>query len=230
MFGGILDFIFPPRCGGCRRAGTWFCAACAATATAPILSLCPACHRWTSVHPCPLCPTSGWRPASIRGLLRLEGPVQEAIHRLKYRNRPRLAEPLASLALQLAASSPMPLTEPPVASLVLAVPLHPHRQRQRGYNQAEAVAQALTTSRSADPVRLPGRLARPVATSPQVGRTGPDRRAAMAGAFSWTGPPPPAEIILVDDVVTTGATLLAAADALHLAGAVEVHCLALAQG
>jgi predicted amidophosphoribosyltransferase len=207
---------------------------------------CRRCQGLTTVHPCPLCDVAPeLRPVSIRGLLRLEGPVQEAIHRLKYRGARSLAEPLVDLGLSLAGEArSAALAASPISrgQTILAVPLHRLRQRQRGYNQSALIAAALAArlpglptdrppERQISPAASTSRLLRRLPTPPQVGRNGPDRRSAMAGAFAWLGPaPPPSGVLLVDDVVTTGATLLAAAAALRQAGAETVHCLALAQG
>jgi ComF family protein len=191
----FLDFVFPRRCAGCGQTGAWFCTACAAQARrAP-----PA-------------------PDGFHAVFVLEGPLREAVHRLKYADRPQLAGPLAAVMADA-------LDRVPAGALV-PVPLHPRRRRRRGYNQAELLARELGP--------LLGRpvwdgLRRVRDTPAQVGRGGADRRAALAGAFACPGVPP-AEVVLVDDVVTTGATMVAAAAALRAAGAVRIAGIALALG
>jgi ComF family protein len=157
-------------------------------------------------------------PDDLGAWFHLQGAVREAVHRLKYGDRPRLARPLVELGLA---------GEPLHDGVIVAVPLAPDRLRQRGYNQAEAIAVEL--ARSAGRQRAAG-LRRVHSTGTQVGRGGDDRRAALAGAFTWEGRPPPREVVLVDDVVTTGATLAECAKALRAAGSVSVHALAIALG
>jgi len=113
----------------------------------------------------------------------------------------------------------------PLQSLTF-VPLHPARARERGFNQAERLARVLGAALSL-PV-VPG-LARLRPTAAQVGLTGRQREANVAGAFHWVGSgPPPAGAGLVDDVCTTGATLRAAADGLTAAGGSVAAFLVLA--
>jgi predicted amidophosphoribosyltransferase len=92
------------------------------------------------------------------------------------------------------------------------VPLHPARQRERGFNQAEKVAHALALGMG---LPLIQGLARLRHTRAQVGLTEVVRRQNVDGAFGWrAGVAPPAGLALVDDVCTTGATLEAAAEAI----------------
>ena len=101
-------------------------------------------------------------------------------------------------------------------SALTFVPLHPERARQRGFNQAERIARSLGQE-----LHLPviEGLSRVRPTAAQVGLTGREREANVAGAFRWTAAgAPPVATGLVDDVCTTGATLLAAASALNTAG------------
>jgi ComF family protein len=110
--------------------------------------------------------------------------------------------------------------------LILPVPLHPARLRERGFNQALEIA------------RGPGRLlglplaakacVRTRATAPQSALAGQARRRNLRGAFTVTGPLPE-WVAVVDDVVTTGATVEAVAQALKEAGARRVEVWAVAR-
>jgi len=111
---------------------------------------------------------------------------------------------------------------------VIAVPLHPARERRRGYNQAELLAAEL---RSALGLRSPpGRLERIRDTRPQVGLDRLRRAENMLAAFRWRGEGGAGEpVLLVDDVITTGATMEAAAAALAAAGFGRVTGIACAR-
>jgi len=141
---------------------------------------------------------------------RLAGPWQRAIHTYKYGRHAQLDRPLAEELGRTVMAAP-----DRVRALTF-VPLHPARQRARGFNQAERLGQRL-----ADLLRLPlyAGLVRERDTPPQVGLDEADRRQNVAGAFRWRGAgPPPYGLGLIDDVSTTGATLSAAAAALAEAG------------
>ena len=135
-----------------------------------------------------------------------------AVHRFKYQGWRRLAGPLAQLLAERL------VVEGLAASTALAVPLHPDRQRQRGFNQADLLTHELT--RRLDLPEPPGRLVRIRATVPQVGSDRLHRWQNVRDAFAWRGPALDGRpLMVVDDVATTGATLEACAVALRLAGA-----------
>ena len=140
-----------------------------------------------------------------------EGPVEKAVHRFKYEGWRRLAGPLAQLLAERL------VVEGLAARCVVAVPLHPARLRQRGFNQAELLAGELRTRLAVfEPV---GELVRTRPTPPQVGNDRLRRFENVKDAFEWHGPRLGGEAMLViDDVATTGATLNACAGALRAAG------------
>jgi ComF family protein len=106
------------------------------------------------------------------------------------------------------------------------VPLHPRRQRERGFNQAEDLARGLG-------LPLLRALRRVRATQPQVDLPAEQRQTNVKGAFELRRWPFPGNrrpvIVLVDDVVTTGATLDACARQLKKAGAAEIRALTAAR-
>ncbi|MBA3944292.1 MAG: ComF family protein [Herpetosiphonaceae bacterium] len=140
---------------------------------------------------------------------------------MKYKRHSVLADPLAELAVQIAGSAI------PLVDAIVPVPLYARRQRERGFNQAELLAQGIGL-RLDLPLLAQG-LCRKRPTHQQVGLDRTERRANMVGAFRWQGSPPPRRVLLLDDVVTTGATMEACAAALRLAGAAEVHGWAIAR-
>jgi ComF family protein len=134
---------------------------------------------------------------------------QQLIHELKYRNRQDIGRVLGRmLGTELRGSAFGS------ADLILPVPLHPKKQRQRGYNQCDPIAKGISET-----LGIPWQadyLVRPSATLTQTGKSRRDRWSNVAGGFEskqgeeLTGK----HIILVDDVVTTGSTLDACASAI----------------
>ncbi|HEX9362814.1 MAG TPA: ComF family protein [Candidatus Dormibacteraeota bacterium] len=208
----VLDLVLPPRCGGCRRLGSWLCEGCRARIRRLEEPLCRRCgvELDSARREC------GCR-ARLRSLSRLrsavafEGPIESAVHRFKYEGWRRLAGPLGQLVAERL------VVEGLAARCVVAVPLHRERLRQRGYNQADLLAEDLRRRLAVfAPV---GKLVRTRPTPPQVGRDRLRRFENVSNAFEWHGPRLDGEaMLLVDDVATTGATLDACARALREAG------------
>jgi ComF family protein len=163
--------------------------------------------------------------AGLRVVARYDDPLRTAIRAFKYRGQRGLAQPLGSL---LASHVKLLASE---TDVVVPVPLHSSRERQRGYNQAMLLASACV-GRTGLPVER-NVLCRTHATRPQVGLGAAARRENVAHAFvatprglrALTGK----RVLLVDDVTTSGATLEAAAAALRRVGVASVWGLALAQ-
>lgn len=152
-----------------------------------------------------------------------DGGLRELIHLLKFEQvRPAanvlgrmLAEVIAGLEIAFAADS----------MLVVPVPLHARKLRQRGFNQAELIARAAMKVRRAEHYALlPKLLERRRETKSQIGLTSHQRRENLRGAFAVTDPPAIAgrEVLLVDDVYTTGTTASECARVLRRAGASKV--------
>lgn len=172
----------------------------------------------------PVCDTCRDWPAYFSGntaFLPYTETVREAILRFKYHNEPWRAEGFAALA----DTRPAPLVD-----LILPVPLHKARLRERGYNQSWLLARELA-KRWQLPVRE-DLLLRVVNTRHQVGLSKAERVQNVSGAFAV---PERAlaelrgkRVLLVDDVMTTGSTLLSCARTLHKAGVREVQSLTIA--
>ncbi len=158
----------------------------------------------------------------LRSAAAYEGPLEIALQRFKYHGWRRLAEPLALLVAERL------VVEGVSAPWAVAVPLHPSRQRQRGFNQSELLARELRRRLALS--RPLGELVRTRATPPQVGHDRRWRLDNVRDAFEWRGPPLEAgAILLVDDVATTGATLEACAAALRAAGSGPVMGVSVAR-
>lgn len=152
-----------------------------------------------------------------------EGVLRELIHLLKYGKVKTLADPLGKLL-----SSALPRDER--FDALTPVPLHWRRQWQRGFNQSEVLASALSR-RTGIPI-LPA-LRRVRSTAAQAGLSNAGRRrnvaAAFAGRASAAGKLAGKRILLIDDVMTTGSTATACALALKRAGAARVALLTVAR-
>lgn len=156
----------------------------------------------------------------LRSAARYAGPLQPALHHLKYKRDIILADTLARELADAWHRYGLPTWT------VIAVPLAPERLRERGYNQAALLARGL-----ADLARLPYQtagLARVRHTHSQVGLPAEARRANVRGAFAANRSKVAGRsYILVDDICTTGATVQACAEALKRAGAAAIWGLTL---
>jgi ComF family protein len=230
MLSNLLGLIFPDRCPACDALtiDLGLCGRCAQSLylTAPACPVCAlpgqaaiTCAR-CRLHPPP------WR--SARAPYRYGGELAAAIRRFKWGSekgagRPELARPLASLLA--------PALRDLSVDVVIPVPLHPGRVRERGFSQALALAIAARGLARLSAPLAAGLLSRrrPTAVQAGLGRTA--REHNVAGAFVV---PDPARVVgrrilLVDDVITTGATMTACARTLRAAGAAEITVAAVAR-
>ena len=229
----VLDLLFPPYCVACRRLGAWLCPSCLAEVETIHPPVCRRCglpltsdelgHGGTWV--CDHCRRA---PLQLDGLLAYAyhgGPLREAIHQFKYEDLRSLAGPLGKLMGDgWAMLAPLDLE----IDTIVPVPLHPARQRQRGYNQSALLARELGAV-LARPV-VEDVLIRTKATAPQVDLNARERRANVQDAFQCTSSALQGKrVLLVDDVCTTGCTLESACSALRAAGVSSVWAYTLAR-
>src|SRR5690348_3552489 len=134
----MLNLLLPPRCGGCRRVGTWLCDACRHAVRRLEEPLCRRCGvEVDSVRRDCGCGARLRSLSRLRSAVAYEGPVEKAVHRFKYDGWRSLASPLSQLLAERL------VVEGLSARCVVGVPLHPARLRQRGFNQAELLAAEL---------------------------------------------------------------------------------------
>jgi ComF family protein len=212
----LLDVLLPPACPGCGREGAPVCPACL-----PFLA-----RRRDEPAGVPL----GLAASQPQGLVQLEwccsysGVARASLAALKYDGELRLVEVLADEMAARWARAGIG------GEMLVPVPVHAARLRQRGFDQAELLARALGR-RVNLPVATVLERATRTAAQHSLGRRA--RAANVGGAFAVKADDARAVdgrwIVLVDDVVTTGATFSGCAAALYGAGACAVSGLALAR-
>ncbi len=222
--GMALDLLFPQWCVGCGKEGKFLCASCHASLPRIMPPFCLKCGEpQLSGKLCPRCISWHSEIDGIRSPFRFDGVIRQAIHQLKYANFRAIA---VSLAILL---SDFLITNPMLGEVLVPVPLHRKRLRERGYDQSYLVAKELGKL-----INLPvvnDCLSRQRYTSPQARTLSVvERRSNVAGAFICNDRRlQDKQILLIDDVSTSGATLDACALALKEAGALSVWGLVLAK-
>ena len=217
-----LDLVFPIHCTGCGREGGIICTRCAEDLERVAPPRCQICSAPGANGVCHWCLQYPRGFESLQSPYRFEGPIRDAVHALKYRGVRAAADSLGGLMAEYLQTSTVH------ADVLVPVPLHPRRLRNRGYNQSALLARALS-ARASLPV-LDGHLVRIRNSRPQVEVTSrEERRRNIADNFSCHHDASGLAILLVDDVATTGSTLSECADTLKNAGASTVHALTLAR-
>ena len=249
LWGTCLTAIFPPKCLVCDGPYAWQVSAdksqsgCACDDTAPYL--CESCRKSFTPISSPFCSRCGlpfvsregedhrcseclldrryFRKARAFGVY--EGVLLEAIHLLKYGKKTSLSRPLSILAK----NTFLQYWDARDIDLIIPVPLHIKRLRERGFNQAHLL---LRTWARYEAIPLNGlTLTRTRWTEPQTSLSRAERRNNIKGAFSLRHAERIRDkrILLVDDVYTTGATVNECARVLLKARATFVDVLTLAR-
>ena len=221
----LLDVFFPPRCAGCDKWGERYCTSCQKKTNKINSLMCQVCGEPgvnSSLSTCQRCQNSPPQYSALRSWAYFEGPLQKAIHQLKYKRNLGLANTLAQPLIELFRSIKWEI------DLVSAIPLDRIRKRERGYNQSLLIARPLAWETG-----LPlenSAVKRIRNTRSQVGLTLNERKTNVQDAFRadsvrvWGK-----SVLLIDDVATTGSTLNSCAAALKDAGATNVYGLTLAR-
>jgi ComF family protein len=175
---------------------------------------------------CPHC--LDLRPAFGRAVcaFRARGPARRIVHRIKYERCLFLADDLAAAAVEDEV-----FRRHLAGSVLVPVPLHSARRRDRGYNQAERIAGRLASLVAGCQAETLLRKQHETVSQTRLGRQ--ERRKNVAGAFVLADGKtvdPARRYVVIDDVLTTGATLHACALALRKAGAELVDAAALCHG
>ena len=207
IFNKILDFIFPVYCLGCRKQGCHLCSSCIDTI--------PPCEEQVSSY--------------IFTIFDYRNPlIKQAIWKLKYRNKKEIAIDLAQTIYDrlLEELSELQIMENFVNPILIPIPLHKKRLRERGYNQAEIIAKEIIKNDIGNTFTLLTHVLYKIKdTESQMSIKDRKKRLKnLRGAFIVKNPEQVQKrnIILIDDVTTTGATLNEAKKVLEKAGARKV--------
>lgn len=231
-----LHTLFPANCASCDTR-LWddlvpfICQACWETVTKISGPCCTHCGvpfhsssalQHSPTHTCGSCRIKPPAFAQTWSLFPYQSPLKEAIVLFKYRGKRSLTRPLLQAMISV-------LPTLPTLDLLMPVPLHPQRLREREYNQS-----ALLAHRLSQHLKIPlllSCLLRTRATVPQTSLTRKERLTNLRKAFAIreVSRIKDQRILLIDDVFTTGTTLHECAKTLRKAGSGPVYGLTLAR-
>ncbi|WP_223296676.1 ComF family protein [Thiorhodovibrio frisius] len=225
-----FESAYPPTCVLCGAAGFGeldLCLGC----LADLPDVAPSCERCALPLPagtpdgivCGKCQRQP--PAYDRciALFRYQGAVARLVGDFKFRQRLHLGRLFGQLLAEAARWQP----DASLPDLLVPVPLHPSRLRQRGYNQSLEVARVAGRALGIDADR--SGVERVVATPPQLTLAREERQSNVRNAFRVRRPLMARHVAIIDDVVTTGATVGELARVLRQAGAERVDVWAVAR-
>lgn len=232
FFERLFQFFLPSQCLCClsylEEGETRICTDCLSKIhwiVPPFCTICgiPFVSSEVDCHPCGACVTKEKYFTMARALGYYEGPLRRAIHRWKYDGKiglsPLFGEWMAEKLPQY--------WDPKCFDMILPVPLHKRRLRERGFNQALLLAKELSR-RTGIPYRK-NILQKKRPTPPQVQLSGAEREKAVRRSFHiLAGEALKGKtVLLVDDVYTTGATVNECSKVLLAAGAARIDVFTL---
>lgn len=231
LWAWTLDALFPrrcPICDGLAPKGLLACPDCVRLLQrieAPTCMKCGKALRAMEEELCPNCRKRRFSFAYGVCLYHYDGVTAASMARIKYHGRREYLDFYGKESARLAGAQ---LANMHVEALV-PVPVHRSRLKQRGYNQAEVLAEVL--GRELDIPVLADALCRRKKTAALKTMGAGERLKSLCNAF-YAGALPPElkSVCLVDDIFTTGATMEACARALKAAGVERVYCFSLCTG
>jgi ComF family protein len=219
----LIGLILPELCRRCGEpANAGFCSACRNDFPRNE-SACLTCGRGPLPHGCNACPSHPphWHVARVVAPLVYMPPLERYIQSLKYDGERAIGRCVGQILADAAGDRRSQI------DALVAVPLHRHRLRERGYNQALEIARTVSAA-----LRIPllrTGIIRCRVTAPQTSLSCAQRRANLVAAFMVTRQLRGPRLAIIDDVITTGATVNALAETLLQAGAVHVEAWAVAR-
>jgi ComF family protein len=233
-FRGLVRLLYPAACENCRRpleSGDQLCPTCAAELPKLLPPFCARCSQpfegaITGSFVCANCHDRVLHFESAVAAYRSRGVVRQLIHRFKYGGEIHLRHLLGKWLCETLADLRLAGRR---FDCIVPVPLHSARERARGFNQAQLLAEMLARHTHLPARRLLERI-RYTATQTRLDRR--ERMENLAGAFRLRRASNVQElrVLLVDDVLTTGSTLSECARVLKEAGARSVHAATVARG
>lgn len=216
LYRGLLDALFPFICTGCKAYGTPLCLHC--------ISSCIDVHVLNG--------DSNTEVSQLLTLGAYSNPLlQRAVRQLKFHGIKNMAQPLGQ-ALAAALHEYAQASKQNELPILIPVPLHAARLKERGYNQAEMLAKSVSSALGW-PVNTDV-LTRDITAYRQADLAYEDRWKHVEGIFHLTAGSTEQlkgkDIWVVDDVVTTGATALSAVNTLRQAQPASISLCAVARG
>ncbi len=223
----LISLLYPPTCAVCAASvgfEDYLCKECAAKSPRIKPPFCATCSEpfdgaITDTFSCANCSHRVLHFESAVAAYRSRGVVRKLIHDLKYGGQVYLRHPVADWLL---ATLDDPRLRGRRFDVVIPVPLHPARKRERGFNQAELLAEIFSARA--------GLTMRPVLeriryTTTQTAFDRAERMENLHDAFRLRKKADVRglRVLLIDDVLTTGSTLSECARVLKAAGALSVH-------
>ncbi len=229
------ELLFPRKCVGCDRGETFLCEDCQRKIPRKASQNCPSCLSVDTPfgQTCLRCSKKYALDGVLSATSFQDNPIlQEAVHVFKYEFVEELAHPLGMLLGDVVRASDMPLPD-----RLIPVPLHPLRERFRGFNQSALLADILAAEIALELLSVDKNLlVRHRFTLPQArSKNKQARKDNLEGAFRLSQAEGAAKSVrgktfwLIDDVATTGATLEACARVLKEHGAKKVFGIVVAR-
>ncbi len=234
FFQGLKELVFPDNCLSCRRflnSGhhAQLCPSCLSAITANTAPFCLKCSRHLTVPApdglCPTCAKTSYAFDQAWGACLYTPKMQELIHHFKYNGKTALKHSFTAIIINFIKCYQLPIDN---FDIIIPLPLHSSRLRERGYNQSQLIAELISRHYQLPCITTAMQRIKP--THAQATLEAKQRWTNMEGAFRINTPKSIADksILIVDDLLTTGATAAAAAQALKEAGAAYVGVLTIA--
>ena len=227
LFEAATSLLYPPVCTLCgdrTRAGEYLCEQCEARATRIVAPFCQQCSEpfegaITTAFACANCAHRTIYFDAAVAAYRGRGIVRQIIHDFKYGRHIHLRHPVARW---LCAAFDDERLSGRQFEIIVPVPLHPTRQRERGFNQASLLAELLSARIS---VPCKPVLERIRYTTTQTALDRAERMENLHNAFRLrkNANVRGLRVVLIDDILTTGSTLSECARVLKRSGAISVY-------
>ena len=228
------DLVYPPHCYSCQKYLTaaerprLLCHACYQSIPWNKRPACPKCSRYLGPMPqdavCSSCRQQHLYFDFAWSVCLYEDPIRHLIHQFKFHNQTQLRKPLSQLMIDHIEHYELDMAQ---FDIVVPIPLHPTKYRERGYNQAQLLAQLI--AQKYDKMMLVSLLKRVRHTPSQITLSRKNRFTNVEGSFRINTRLNinNKNIVIIDDLLTTGATASEAARCLKTHGAKRVGLLTL---